>query len=70
MGFGSSGTVTFFQQETLYALIVGKKFLDHNLACMRNQKLCDLGRCQETWFYFLMELDVSLHTHGGITTHS
>lgn len=33
---------------------------------MRNhKKLCDLGRCQETWLYFSMELDVSLHAHGG-----
>lgn len=33
---------------------------------MRNHKKpCDLGRCQETWLYFSMELDVSLHAHGG-----
>lgn len=70
MGFDSSGPVTCFEQETLDSLIVGKRFLDHSEVSMRNKKLCDLGRCQETWLQFLMELDVSLHGHSGMTAHS
>lgn len=45
---------------------MGKKFFDHTEVCMRNHKKpCDLGRCQDAWLHFLMELDVSLHVHGG-----